>query len=157
MANSNTFKVRPLTAGNYFVWRDEMEDLLVIKDLCDKVEETPALNANESRTAKSNKARVFLRMSVSEKLRGLIPRTGTAKEAWEAIKKYCLARAENRKTELHRQLAKKNGISQGSGEKVEEFILRAEGLRRELEDGCIEKISDSMMIGVILNGVASGY
>jgi hypothetical protein len=115
MADSNTLKVRPLTAGNYFVWRDEMEDLLVMKDLWDAVEESAAFVADESGTAKSRKACALLRMSVSEKLQGLIPRTGTAKEAWEAIKKYCLARAEDRKTELHRQLA---GISQGSGEKV---------------------------------------
>jgi hypothetical protein len=154
MADSNTFKVRPLTAGDYSIWRVEMEDLLLMKNLWDAVKESAAFVADESRTAKSRAACALLRMSVSEKLRELIPRAGTAKEAWEAIKKYCLARAEDRKTELHWQLA---GIAQGSGEMVAEFILRAEGLKRELEDGCSEKISDWMMIGVILNGVASGY
>jgi hypothetical protein len=154
MADSNTFKVRPLTTGNYFIWRDEMEDLLVVKDLWDAVVENAAFAADVQKDAKSKKARAFLRMSVSEKLRGLIPRSGTAKETWEAIEKYCLARADDRKTDLHRQLA---GIVQGSGEKVAEFMLRAEGLRRELQDGCKEAVSDAMMIGVILNGVASGF
>jgi Reverse transcriptase (RNA-dependent DNA polymerase)/gag-polypeptide of LTR copia-type/Integrase core domain/GAG-pre-integrase domain/Zinc knuckle len=154
MSESNTFKVRPLTTGNYFIWRDEMEDLLVVKDLWDAVVESAAFVADTQKEAKSKKARAFLRMSMAEKLRGLIPRDGTAKEAWDAIEKHCLARADDRKTDLHRQLA---SIAQGSGEKMAEFILRAEGLRRELKDGCKENVSDAMMIGIILNGVASGY
>jgi Reverse transcriptase (RNA-dependent DNA polymerase)/gag-polypeptide of LTR copia-type/Integrase core domain/GAG-pre-integrase domain/Zinc knuckle len=154
MSDSNAFKVRPLTTGNYFIWRDELEDLLVMKDLWDAVEESAAFRSDPQKDAKSRKARAFLRMSVSEKLRGLIPRDGTAKEAWDSIERYCLSRADDRKTDLHRQLA---GVSQGSGEKMAEFILRAEGLRRELKDGCKENVSDAMMIGIILNGVASGY
>jgi hypothetical protein len=104
MTYTNAFKVRLLTLSNYAVWRDEVEDLIVMKDLWDAVEENSSHATDIDEVAKSRKARSLLRMSTSEKLRGLIPRDGAAKQAWEALKTYGLARAAERKMELHRQL-----------------------------------------------------
>ena len=86
-------------------------------------------------------------------MRGLVPR-GTAKEVWTALETFGKQRADERKPDLHRQLA---SVSQKSGEQVTEFILRAEGLKRELVDGCNEVVSDAMMLGILLSGVGRGF
>jgi gag-polypeptide of LTR copia-type/Domain of unknown function (DUF4219) len=153
MSDTTGFRVAPLAGSNYFSWRDEMEALLVTKDLWDAVEENAAHGADTNKAGKSAKARAYILMCTAPKLRGLIPR-GTAKEAWTALETYGKQRAVERKIELHRQLA---SCMQKSSEKVSEYILRADALKRELTDGCGDAVSDALMMGILLNGVGSGF
>jgi hypothetical protein len=153
MSDTSCFRVNLLVGSNYFSWRDEMEALLVTKDLWDAVEENAEHAADDKKIAKSAKARAHILMCVAPKLRGLIPR-GTAKQAWVALETFGKQRAVERKIELHRQLA---SCAQGSSEKVSEYILRADALKRELTDGCGETVSDALMMGILLNGVGSGF
>ena len=154
--SADSFKVRPLTSSNYFSWRREMEAYLITKDLWDAIEENAAHLADEHGETKSRKARAHVLMCTSEKLRGLIPSStgATGKQAWKALENFCMRRAAERKTELHQQLAQ---VSQQSGERVSEFLLRAEDLRTELTQGCGESVSDGMMMGLLLNGVSRGF
>jgi gag-polypeptide of LTR copia-type len=152
MSDTSSFKVGFLVGSNYFSWRDDMEALLVTKDLWDAEEESSAHRKDENGTAKSAKARAHMLMCTAPKLRGLIPK-GSVKQAWQALENFGKQRASERKIELHRQLA---SCTQKSSEKVSEFIRRAEGLRRELVEGCQIDVSDVLMMGILLNRVGNG-
>jgi gag-polypeptide of LTR copia-type/Domain of unknown function (DUF4219)/Zinc knuckle len=155
-SEQGSFKVRPLNSSNYFSWRREMEAYLITRDLWDAIEENAAHAADAQKSVKSLKARAHILMCTTEKLRGLIPsgQGATGKQAWNALETFSLRRAAERKTELHRQLIQ---VHQGSGEKVAEFILRSEEIKCELVHGCGETVSDDMMMGILLNGVSSGF
>lgn len=154
MTSDGSFKVRALTSSNYFSWRREMEAYLITRDLWDGVEENGVHIADAQKNVKSRKACAHLIMCTTEKLRGLIPPNATGKQAWEALQAFGLRRAAERKTDLHRRFTQ---VTQGSGEKVAEFILRAEEVRGELVHGCGEQVTDDMMMGILLNGVSSGF
>jgi hypothetical protein len=121
--------------------------------LWDAVEENADHEADAKKAGKSAKARAYILMCTAPKLRGLIPK-GTAKEAWTALETFGKQRAVERKIELHRQLA---SCAQKGSEKVSEYILRADALKRELTDGCGDTVSDALMMGILLNGVGSGF
>jgi hypothetical protein len=104
MSDTAGFKVTPLAGSNYFSWRDEVEALLITKDLWDAVEENADHEADAKKAGKSAKARAYILMCTAPKLRGLIPK-GTAKQAWTALETFGKQRAVERNIELHRQLA----------------------------------------------------
>jgi hypothetical protein len=76
----------------------------------------------------------------------------TAEELWDLLTSRFKSKSSDRTASLHQRLT---SATQRAGEKMPEFLARIEVIVRELKEGCDETVSDSMVVGILLNGVSS--
>jgi hypothetical protein len=117
-------------------------------------EEFRALKDDATRKRQSRKARSFLLFYISQKLRESVIGATTAKELWDLLKNRFNKHSDDRTATLHQQLT---SASQRPGERMAEYLSRLEGIVRELKESCNEKVSDGMLVGILLNGVSPVY
>ena len=153
---SSDWKIQRLTEDNYFTWVVEAEAALCLKGLWGAVEEDSeflALDANQKKK-KQREARGFLILCISPLIRERIVVTDTPKKIWEGLQsRFCQTTTE-RKASLVEQLTR---AEQKSGESVATFIGRVETLQRRLLEGHSETVSDDILVGILLKGVASKF
>jgi hypothetical protein len=155
--DSMSFKLQPLSSSNYFRWVVEIECILDMRDLwCAVTEDNEyrALKDDAERAKKSRKAKGFILLNISPKLREAVIGMTTAKEVWDALKTRYQSSTEDRKASLLQQLV---SAKQMSGEKMPEFLSRVEGYVRELKDGCNEPVSDGIVMGILMQGVLPAF
>jgi hypothetical protein len=131
MATESPYKIQPLTADNYFTWREDMKALLIMKKLWRAVIEDEKYRKldDAAKTELSEQARALMILSISKSVKGLIIHEKSASAAWELLKGYFQQTTRARATDLHTKLMM---VRQGPKEKIIEYLLKIFDLRTQL-------------------------
>ncbi len=127
-------------AGNYAVWSQRMEMLLVHKKLWKRVTE-PEVDADRSAVAKA-----LIGLNVTEQYLGHVIAARNAEQAWDELEKVFRGKTTARKLQLKKELMT---LKQESGEPMAKYISRAKDLERELLAAGTEVKPEDLAMNVI--------
>ena len=88
MADSTVSRITKLNNQNYQTWKFKIELLMTKEDLWDTISEDQPNHTTTAWQLKDRKARATIGLLVEDNQLNLIRKLTTAKETWDALKKY---------------------------------------------------------------------
>lgn len=140
------FALPRFSGSDYPVWKAQMEAILIAKGLGDTLKGT----ADES---KEQVAKSLLLISLDNKHVKLILSCKTTKDIWERLSSVHEHKSSATKIMLQREFYE---LSQGSNERVHNYISRSEYVKSQLEDVGVV-IDESSMVAKIVSGLNRDY
>lgn len=153
---SQSITVAKFEGQDFAVWKAQMEALLVAKGW-DHVlkEKCPAEEAAKAAWENSNRqARSLLLLSLDNKHAKVVLKCITAKDIWAKLSTLHEQTSQANKMVLTKRFYE---LQMERGEKIQEFVARAEYIHGQLQDIGITSIDETALVSKIVTGLPRNY
>ena len=145
-----------LNTMNYYLWKDNMEAALQLKELWHAVAEDTVYRALDgpAQAKMQSKARAVIVLMLSDTVKPMVKSKTTPKEVWDALKSSFHSQSASRKFHLRQQLRE---LRKKKSEDVLTYLSRAEQLKLKLSEACTDTVSDDDVVFSILDGLGPAF
>ena len=153
MTESTASRITKLNNHNYQTWKFKIELLLTKEDLWDTISEDSPNPTNTAWQLKDRKARATIGLLVEDNQLNLIRKLTTAKETWDALKKYHEKSTLSNKVNLLKKLC---GLKLTETGNMEQHLAKMEDLIDQLSS-LGESFAEHLTVAIFLSSLPDSY